>query len=158
MFDEKLWLFVHNHISKKIDKGLVVFGTGSGAMKTVSILGIFAKDILYFVDNFLDKSMLYGKEVKRAEDLKNKKTKPFVLIASDYYDEISKQLIDFGYRVNDDFICSVNIKQNIRDYTVTNFINGVKVGRFTYGYEKHCFKGTVLEEIGSFCSINIQQL
>lgn len=42
----------------------------------------------------------------------------------------------------------------LRNHTVTNVVNGVKIGRFTYGYEKHCFNGTYLKEIGAFCSIN----
>lgn len=70
MFDENLWLYVHEHIAKEFQRGFVVFGTGSGALKTVSILGGFAKDILYFIDNNPKSKVFYGKKVESPDILK----------------------------------------------------------------------------------------
>ncbi|AXI01237.1 antibiotic acetyltransferase [Sporosarcina sp. PTS2304] len=44
---------------------------------------------------------------------------------------------------------------NIDETTTTNrFVNGIPVGKYTYGYANHCFNGSLLREIGAFCSIN----
>lgn len=146
--------YLYHHLERNLDREIVIFGTGSGAHLTVNYLGFLFNKVSYFVDNSQKAEKFWGLEVKKPENLLSLNRKPFILVASDYYRDIFKQLNDYGFKYQEDYICSIKNVDNIFDYTKNNEINGVKVGRFTYGYEKHCFKGTYLKSIGAFCSIN----
>ncbi|MFD2629217.1 CatB-related O-acetyltransferase [Oceanobacillus kapialis] len=84
--------------------------------------------------------------------LKNEKLNGlFIIVASRWYSEIFEQLEGFGFIRELHFTSDINIDEST---TTNRMVNGVKVGKFTYGYKKHCKSGTFLKEIGSFCSIN----
>lgn len=152
--DKDLVKYLYHHLEKNLDREIVIFGTGSGAHLTVNYLGFLFSKVSYFIDNSQRVEKFWGLEVKRPEELLNSNRRPFILVASDYYQDMFKQLNEYGFQYQEDYICSIRRIENKFDCTKAIELNGVTIGRFTYGYEKHCFKGTKLKSIGSFCSIN----
>ncbi|NLM03436.1 MAG: 4Fe-4S binding protein [Clostridiales bacterium] len=93
-------------------KPIVIFGTGSGGLKVfdeVKKIGI--KEFKYFVDNDEKKegTIFCGKKIYKPEKLLlDKKDKIFIIVASFYYDEISNQLINMGFREDVDFVDGIS--------------------------------------------------
>lgn len=145
---------IYNYIEENIDRQFIVFGTGNGAHRTVNILGNFFHKVICFLDNYPKKDTFYKLPVYKPTYLDDCQVKPFILVASDSYDEISVQLQLMGYEPNVDFINTLKFTEPVRDYTKKNIVNGKEIGKFTYGYESHCHRSNILKSIGSFCSIN----
>lgn len=89
-------------------KPIVIFGTGGGGLKVfkeINKLGI--KELKYFVDNDEKKEGTIFCEVnvfKPEKLLLGKNDDIFILVASSYYDEISEQLINMGFREDVDYV------------------------------------------------------
>lgn len=145
---------IYTFIERNMERDFVIFGTSNGAHRTVSNMGYFFKKVIYFVDNYPKKNTFYNLPIYKPSYLKELNNKPFIFIASEYYDEISLQLQEMGYEPEKDFIYSLKFIDPHRDYTKSNIVNGKVIGKFTYGYEPHCYRSNVLKSIGAFCSIN----
>lgn len=158
MSDNKQYILHKKIRTYAEDKKLIIFGTGNAALRTVINLGVLFSRVSYFVDNknIKENEKFYDKKVFSAEILKEEsKEDVFILVASSFYKDIFTQLIQYGFKEKENFIETVYFTKEIDASTLTNrVVNGVKVGKFTYGYERHCFNGTLLKEIGAFCSIN----
>ncbi len=63
------------------------------------------------------------------------------------------QLEQMGFQNNKDFYL-LNRREVNYNATRPRIINGVSVGRYSFGVEKHCYSGCKIESIGSFCSIH----
>ncbi|MGE6257339.1 CatB-related O-acetyltransferase [Heyndrickxia sporothermodurans] len=139
------------------DKNIIVFGTGSFSFKISSILKIINKDIFCYVDNDQVKwnQIFMGRKIKSPYFLEQiDKEKTLVIVASQFYESIFNQLEEMGFKKNINMILlwnSITIDYSTMEDRV---INGVEIGKFSYGYEKHIYKGTLVKKIGSFCSIN----
>jgi acetyltransferase-like isoleucine patch superfamily enzyme len=76
-----------------------------------------------------------------------------------HYVEISGQLLEMGYREGIHFCTILErpklINMNARSERVES---GVKIGKYSYGVDKHCYPGTLLASVGAFCSINFHSL
>ncbi|WP_328587761.1 CatB-related O-acetyltransferase [Niallia circulans] len=152
-------IMLHDYIKKNVqERQIVVFGTGSGAIKFSANLKLISKEVFYYLDNdsskwnctFLNKP-IYPPKFISEENLDNL----YIFIASASYKVISEQLINMGLIEGKHYSRYPLSKQNpeIKDYQ--QVINGVKIGKFTYGYLKHCsYDRGVLKKIGAFCSIN----
>lgn len=140
------------------NRDLVIFGTGGASIRTVINLGPLFDRVTFFLDNktLSGNEAFYGKDILNPGPmLENLKGQIFIIVASSYYHEIFDQLKGYGYVEKEDYMESGLFFTEIDQSTLLNRkVNGVSVGKFTYGYEKHCFQGSLLEEIGSFCSIN----
>lgn len=78
-----------------------------------------------------------------------KKGEFIVLIASMNYAATSSQLKSMLLREEEDFY-----SVNLFGYKYASVINGVEIGKHSYGFIKHCYPGTMLKSVGAFCSIN----
>lgn len=140
------------------NKKIIVFGTGDGAMNTIVALNIIGKNIAYFIDNDKQKwtSKLLGLDINSVDVLEKEKNEEFIiLIASSYYIDISKQLESLGYLEKVHFYKTVRYNEYEQGTRYQNeVINGVNVGKYSYGVRKHCYTGTLLKSIGAFCSLN----
>lgn len=154
-----------------LDKKIVIFGSGKGGKLTYFALKQLGYNSSRVVDNDPKKwgTFIGNHSIESPEKvLLNKNENMIILIASDYYIEISKQLDEFGYIELKDFFPSLNNiqkikedaelklqleneKQNVKQHKI---INGVKIGKYTYGYKRFCYRGSLIESIGSFTSIN----
>jgi acetyltransferase-like isoleucine patch superfamily enzyme len=141
------------------NKKIVIFGSGKVGKLTLSALRILTTDADYFVDNDFSKdgTMVMGKAVKRADVLKKEKEENlFIIIASTssiYCEEMLNQLLEMGYREGDHFCAFLKVQLNEKARE-QRMIHGVKIGKYSYGAEKHCYPDTLLASVGSFCSIN----
>lgn len=145
---------LHSFINENNIEHIAVFGTGRLAIKLVIDLGVLINKVDFFVDNFPRAEEFYSKRVYKTENLKNINIETYIIIASQYYIEIKKQLLELGIDEKFIIVYGYSEKKVNLESTKNRVINGVKVGRYTYGYEKHCFYGSSLKEVGSFCSIN----
>ncbi|GIN85255.1 hypothetical protein J6TS2_16410 [Heyndrickxia sporothermodurans] len=139
------------------NKKIMLFGTGTASFKVSIFMSMINKDISCYIDNdpkkwnkyFMNKKIL-PPDILNSVD----RNKIIIIIASQYYEEIYIQLEKLGFKKNVNML-TLNNFNNIDYTTLTKrTINGVEVGRFTYGYEGHTYQGSLLEKIGSFCSIN----
>lgn len=140
------------------NKKIVIFGTGKGGKLAFFALKGFSIDVNYFVDNNNEKckQSLCDTEICSPQKLIDEdKDNVFVFIASNHCKEISNQLKEMGFLhkvhylyILDDFknTDSEQLRKNKK-------IFDVNIGKYTYGYERLCFPGTLLESVGSFCSI-----
>lgn len=89
------------HFFRRINNNkIVVFGTGSGSMKVYEYIPLA---IAYFVDNNSEKwgCDFFGAQVRNPLQLQQEaKEKLTIIVASQYYSEISKQLIALGFEEN----------------------------------------------------------
>ncbi|WP_107840268.1 acyltransferase [Metasolibacillus meyeri] len=82
-------------------RNIVVFGTGQYSAYVTSVI----KDIIYYVDNYNFDTEFRGKRVYSFDKLLNEnKDNIFIVIASTYFEEISKQLIAAGFNYELEFI------------------------------------------------------
>lgn len=102
--------------------------------------------------------MVMGTVVRRPNILENEVAESlFILIASVKCDEMINQLIEMGYQEGVHF-CAVlkqQLNEKARDERI---IQGVRIGKYSYGVEQHCYPDTLLERVGAFCSINTHTL
>lgn len=141
------------------NKKIIVFGAGQSGKTAIAALRLLAKTIEYCVDNDLKKQdmNLLGIKIGNPNMLENEDPLQIaIIIASVYYSEIAQQLDKMGLKENVHFFNSLkhlylNPNQDTRH---TRDINGVKIGKYSYGVQKHCFPGTLLKSVGAFCSIN----
>lgn len=136
-------------------KRIIIFGAGKEGKVLNVCLDMLSLSVDYYVDNFCgDKGeLLLGKEVHKPEKIKQENGEQvIVLIASYRTIDISKQLKEMGFIYNKNFFTMKEDRSPEQDKN-NKLFSGVKVGKYTYGYEEKCIMG-VVESIGSFCSIN----
>ncbi|MBB4823641.1 acetyltransferase-like isoleucine patch superfamily enzyme [Sporosarcina luteola] len=140
------------------DKKIIVFGTGIGSLNTIIAVNIYGLEISYFVDNDSEKwkTVYFNKKVMPPNYLYNEnQDEIFILIASSYHEEISHQLNGYGLLEKKNYIKTFRYNEYENEgREMTEIINGVEVGKFSYGVRKHCLYGGVLKKVGAFCSIN----
>lgn len=87
-----------------MEKGIVIFGTGSYANSKFSSLR--QANIMYCVDNDSNKwgGEFNGYPIKSPQELCLEPEEPLVLVCSTYYPAISRQLEGFGFLENVDFM------------------------------------------------------
>ncbi|EES72684.1 MULTISPECIES: CatB-related O-acetyltransferase [Paenibacillus] len=73
------------------------------------------------------------------------------MIASSFYEEIAHQLKSMGLEKEIHFHALLAPDDSPQKDKI---INGVSVGKYTYGYLNLCHRGTLIKRIGSFTSIN----
>lgn len=91
------------------------------------------------------KKHVYSPEKLSSENKEN----IVILIGSMYFNKISLQLENLGFIKGREFF---SIEENEKA-SIHKTINGVNVGKYSYGYENYCLKG-IVESVGSFSSIN----
>ncbi|WP_051507100.1 CatB-related O-acetyltransferase [Saccharibacillus sacchari] len=133
---------------------LAIYGTGSGALKLINELGDLYHEVDYVLDSFNEEKLFCKKRLYRPAEIEQEMLQnTLILVASERFTEIKYHLK----------LLSVEEKQLVPIFTQTIFdenrlknriIHGIKVGKCTYGFEKHVFAGSTVKEIGAFCSIN----
>jgi acetyltransferase-like isoleucine patch superfamily enzyme len=146
-----------SYISKRVAEGrkLVLYGVGSLSEKFLNDNPWIYSNVCFFVVSVGGPNDFLGRQVKRIHELSDLNDFFFV-IASSYHKEIKVSLESRGLREFNDFIQVYNVPEPVTK-TVRK-VGDVEVGKYSYGYEKHCFKGSLLQRIGSFCSINCTAL
>lgn len=99
-FLQKINFYAHS-------RELVIWGAGSGGIQTLTLLNYLGHQVSHFVDSDPNKC---GKLIKQIE-IKDTNTlsenanddKPYVIVGSMFYDEISNNLIKMGFRETHDF-------------------------------------------------------
>ncbi|RED57575.1 acetyltransferase-like isoleucine patch superfamily enzyme [Cohnella lupini] len=142
---------------------MALFGAGKAGQLAFFALKTLGISVEYFIDNALNKqgTQLFGVPVYRFQSLiENRGCGVLVLIATMSYAEIEKQLIDNGFTVEDEFL-TLSLSRPIetlydpmKDFTKARVINGVEIGRYTYGFERLITHGRI-KSIGSFSSVNV---
>lgn len=137
-----------SNISNNHNRKIVVFGPAQTCMQ-------LSLTPAYIVEN--DPTMwgqkAHGWVIFPPEKLlEEDKEQLIIIVTSPYYGDISQQLDDMGFVecVHYFYVFNANTKEE-RGFKE---INGVKIGRYTYGYEQYCHPSSTLKSIGSFCSIN----
>lgn len=171
MILEKIIDTIMNYSEFLSNNKIVIFGSGKGGKLTYFALKQLGFNSLCIIDNDKKKWGEYFGELKiESPDrvLIPLKSNMKILIANDNYKEVSEQLMKLGYIEMIDFLPSLNNiekikleiekktyeeneRQRVKEHKV---LNGVKIGKYTYGYKKSCYPGTLIESIGSFTSIN----
>lgn len=161
---------------------IVIFGTGKGGRLTEFALKTLSINSYCFVNN--DPStwgnVLLGKDIKPAGFLNEvNRDNLIILIASSYAAEIEEQLLGMEFTsdqfldVLDDSERLTRIKEELKEkenekalkkeemrklemkrYEEEHYFKGVKVGRFSYGFNALFNHPEVINKIGSFCSLN----
>ncbi|MCZ0702108.1 acetyltransferase-like isoleucine patch superfamily enzyme [Natronobacillus azotifigens] len=141
-----------------VNKKLVVFGTGQCSKQLVPILGQFGLSIQYYLDNNQQRwdKKLFDKKINRPDYiLTENKDDIFILIASSYYTEITEQLINIYQLEEHTHFCALLKVEPDEATRKERVINGVRVGKYSYGCQRLCQENsTLIESIGSFCSIS----
>lgn len=134
------------------NKKIIIFGAGVLGKATSIALNLLSIKEFIFVDNDSKKwgTTYMGASVESPSIIGNyKKGECIVLVASMNYAAISSQLESMLLREEKDFY-----SVNLFGYKYPSVINGVEVGKHSYGFIKHCYPGTMLKSVGAFCSIN----
>ncbi|HQL35239.1 MAG TPA: FkbM family methyltransferase [Bacillota bacterium] len=105
---------------KKIIQGIkgktvIVFGAGDGGRRLTEVL---PADIAYYVDNSERKhntEFMHSKVYSPSRLLYEDKEKIIILVASMFYDEIRKQLIDMGFIENTHFFDGLEFVEQINN-------------------------------------------
>lgn len=141
-------------IEEKISQGrdIVIYGAGSAAEKILNENAWLYSNLTCFMTSNDQEVSFLGKKVVSIESYAYPLNNIFIIIASSFFIEIAKHLHSFGLEESEHFI---QIFKNIEQSTISKrSINGVEVGKYSYGYKRHCFSGSLLKSIGAFCSIN----
>lgn len=88
-------------------RNIVLFGSGSGAQKVKSFCDQIGIKIAYAIDNNSDNhyfNKILQLEIRSPEIIIKESKKIYILVASTYYSEISKQLSSYGLKETVDFI------------------------------------------------------
>ena len=136
------------------EKRLVIFGVGRVAERFLMKYMWLHPSIAFFIDNYSDKTTFMEKKVFRFNEIKGKNLDEYlIVVANSHYRDIFHQLSSCGLVEGEHYI---QIFEHAIDWSTTmdRVIEGVKVGRFTYGYSKHCYRNSLLKEVGAFTSIN----
>ncbi|WP_027087253.1 CatB-related O-acetyltransferase [Cohnella panacarvi] len=142
------------------NRKIIIFGSGKVGKLTHAALKMVSNEASCFVDNDPIKhgSIIMGTTVQPPHAIKEeKKESLFVLIASTYYKEIERQLSEMGYKEGEEFFSILKPRLN-EAARGERIIHGVKIGKYSYGVEQHCYPDTLLESVGAFCSINTHSL
>lgn len=136
-------------------KKLLFFGTGSLAYKFIKDNMWLLEKIELFIANKVNSSDFLGKPLIEFSkfSIEHDLQQYYIIVASSFYDEISEQLIECGLVELTNYYCLNKNYINL-ETKLNRVVNGVEIGKYTYGYEKHSFKGSILKKIGSYCSIN----
>lgn len=139
-----------------MDKEIIIFGSGESGKLTYFVLKQLGYESISIVDNNEEKwgSFLFTHKIESPEVLSLRKSGDIkIIIASGFYPEISSQLEGMGYIERYDFF---PYSSEIGDVNAARHkeINGIKVGKYTYGYQRFCHPGSLIESIGSFTSIH----
>jgi len=144
-----------NILEAKKPKRIVIFGAGRLGIETLSACKLLNYSPSFFIDNDPSKweRVLFGLKICSPQILlSEQKAEILILIATIYYGEISQQLDKMGFSK---FIHYYNMFENDSEKErYYKEVNGVRVGRYTYGYQCICTPGAPIRSIGSFCSIN----
>lgn len=137
---------------------IVLFGTGKFSEQVEFALKLINKEVDCYIDNDLDKQNKYFKnKMIHSPNWLLENNNWTIVIASSFHQEIAIQLDEMGFVEGIDY-CLLESKTKDRSYNsstqFTRVINGVSVGKYSYGYLKHCYNGSLIKSIGSFCSIN----
>ncbi len=119
---------------------IAVFGTGSSAFSFVRSFSNL--DILFYLDNAKHKQygILNQKPILPPEVIKNTDNSKYtIVVASEFYDEISKQLVDFGLKENKDFLYMKKLLLEKTDHFIISYM---KCGRTWLRY----IVGSLIEE------------
>jgi acetyltransferase-like isoleucine patch superfamily enzyme len=144
-------------------KRIVIFGIGKGGKLTLAGLRLLSFDAEFYLDNDISKQDKYqlGIKIYHPIILESDNNNLVILISSMYYDEISQQLDAMGFKKELDYYSIFKNPYADPLKPVSNeaaraerTINGVKIGKYSYGVEKYCKPDTVISSIGAFCSIN----
>lgn len=90
-------------------KDIVLFGTGSKSVAITNYLNEYSIKVAAYADNnseHWDKTFL-GKKVKNPQSLIEEKDNQFIIIASQYYQEIGEQLIGMGFVKEEHFVADI---------------------------------------------------
>ncbi|MFB9276291.1 CatB-related O-acetyltransferase [Cohnella cellulosilytica] len=135
-------------------KKIAIFGTGKVADQFLSQYLWLYPHIAFFIDNHSGITSFISKDVVRADFLAEiDRNEYYILVATAHYPSIFKQLNALGFIENEHYM-QVFDRGVVEETTTTRVVEGVKIGRFTYGYQKHCYPKSLLQEIGAFTSIN----
>ncbi len=136
------------------NRRLIIYGAGALAEKFLNKNTWLYSYVDFFMvsGNVNSNELFLGNKIISIKDFNQNWEDFFIIVASSYYDEIFSQLELIGLVQEKDFIqvykaIDVSTKKNRN-------VNGVSVGKYTYGYQKHCFSGCLISSIGAFCSIN----
>ncbi|RKP47232.1 hypothetical protein D7Z26_23270 [Cohnella endophytica] len=159
---EKIIHRISGKYSELMGKKIIIFGAGKAgelalfAFKTVGI------PVECIVDNNPRKhnTAVMGVPVFDVASLNEiRESNSLIVIATIYYAEVERQLLQKGVGI-EEFISLLaedggeTAYNPLNDFTKTRVINGVKIGRYSYGFEK-LIAHAHIESIGSFCSINV---
>ncbi|MDD1503984.1 glycosyltransferase family 8 protein [Lysinibacillus sp. CNPSo 3705] len=104
---------LETHNNKKL-KEIIVFGTGKAGEKLSKYLAIQGYEISYYLDNDVSKKdcEFMGKSVYLPNYIANNfsNERMLIIVASQYYDEISKQLNKMGLEENNDYYSINNLE------------------------------------------------
>lgn len=134
-------------------RNLVIYGTGSVAEKFIyENMWVLEHVDCFLVSSNVDFSFFFGKKIITINDYGEELNNSFVIVASSFYKVIFEKLKVLGLKSGIDFI---QIYMSIDKSTQTKrIVRGIEVGKYTYGYDQHCYIGSLLKRVGSFCSIN----
>lgn len=145
---------LHQKVKENPYEFLAIYGTGSGALKLINEVKDLYHKVDYVLDSFNEEKLFCNKKLYRPTEIEREMLQnTLILVASERFTEIKHHLKAL----------SVDEKQLLPIFEQTVFdenrlknriIHGIKVGKCTYGFEKHVFAGSTVKEIGAFCSIN----
>ncbi len=142
-------------VNDQFDRELVIWGNGAVATKVATELKNSNIDFSFSVSNdYPQKQSFFNKPVKPKTILSPSSF--YIIIASIHYEEIEKELKEFGYVEKIDYYCW---KKEALNYDV--LWDNIRIGRYSYGYQtwQHTLGVQIklddfVESIGSFVSIN----
>lgn len=139
----------------KVKSNVYIFGAGKAGKLTLFALQQLNISNIVLLDNDNAKweKTISGFKIMSPRILNNFESNAIILVASYYYDEISKQLSVLGLKENIDYYPVVP-SWKVEDYRKERIYNGVEVGKYTYGCENICKISANIVRIGAFCSIN----
>jgi len=150
--------------SKISNKKIILFGTGKAGKMAFAALKIISFTPSYVIDNNRLKhgESFFNLEIVGPEIITSfDQSEIIILISSTYTDEISLQLTNNGFIEGTHFIALFedNEVNKVRKFNPktrgSRIVNGVEIGKYTFGAERLCSSSEVLiEKIGAFCSIN----
>lgn len=139
------------------ERKIIIFGTGTGAIKLSANLKLISKEVEYYLDNNSKKWALnfLNKAVHSPEYiLQDANDNLFIFIASSSYFTIAEQLTSMGLKEGNHFCIYPFLNHNPEIKAYNQVINGIEIGKYSYGYLKHCSNLGILKGIGAFTSIN----
>jgi acetyltransferase-like isoleucine patch superfamily enzyme len=135
-----------------LGRRFIIYGSGSLAEKYLNQNSWLYMHLECFLVTHAGQADFMGKKVFGLAEFDKKWSDFFIIIASSFYVEIMAQLEKLGLKEGEHF---VQIYKPIDSTTKSKrLVSGVEVGKYSYGYEAHCYRGSLLKSIGAFCSIN----